>query len=138
MKIALKGLGFSSMNCIITLKNAGQMLFLNMCFVAIFFVWYMRYKYTGLTKHFNKQEGYRKKLFFAPFLGMSFRAYIPMSIASFLNILYQLNNPKGYLGENIADFYAFFIFSMVNIFFPFSMLYVALVPQSWLLRPEFK
>ena len=50
MHVALKGLGFSSMNCIITLKNAGQMLFLNCCFVLIFFAWYVKYRMTGLRK----------------------------------------------------------------------------------------
>ena len=42
MAVSLKGLGFKYMNCILTLKNAGQMLALNVCFVGLFFLWWLR------------------------------------------------------------------------------------------------
>ena len=144
MTVALKGLGFKFMNCILTLKNAGQMLFLNCCFVALFFGWFLRYKLSGLKRHHDKQAALQKKLFFAPFLGMAFRLFIPMSIASYLNLSYPTYGSDGVSalyakwGEYCADLYAVFVYFLVTIFFPCTMLYVALVPKEWLLRPDFK
>jgi hypothetical protein len=80
-------------------------------------------------------------MFFAPFLGMAFRLYIPMTIASYLNIQYPAYAQEGRAnkwGERIADFYSIFIYSMISLGFPFAMLYVALVPKTTLLRPDFK
>ena len=88
MTVALKGLGFTSMNCILTLKNAGQMLFLNIVLVYVFFGRYLKFKYTQKTQDYDKVEKLKNKLFFAPFLGISFRAFMPMAIASYLNIQY--------------------------------------------------
>lgn len=69
---------------------------------------------------------------------MSFRLFIPMLIASYLNLKYQLYHDNNYFGDKIADYYAMFIFSMVAGFFPIAMLYVALVPERWLHWPDFK
>lgn len=77
-------------------------------------------------------------MFFGPFLGMSFRLFIPMSIASYLNMVYQFHNRENYLGDIISDYYSIFIFLLVGVFFPLSMLYVALVPVNWLYRTDFK
>ena len=70
-------------------------------------------------------------MFFAPFLGMAFRLYIPMTIASYLNITYPGENEhmiEGRWGEYVAWVYGYFIFYMISIGFPFAMLYVAIVP----------
>ena len=138
MMVALKGLGFSSMNCILTLKNAGQMLFLNIVLIYVFFGKYLLAKYTDKTADKEKAEKLKKQLFFAPFLGISFRAFIPMSISSYLNITYQFGDREGYMGEKIADYYALVVGFLVCVFFPIAMLYVALVPKEWLESPDFK
>ena len=80
-------------------------------------------------------------MFFAPFLGMAFRLYIPMTIASYLNITFPAHadhSSEGKWGEYIADAYAYFIYYMISLGFPCAMLYVALVPKEWLLKPDFK
>lgn len=77
-------------------------------------------------------------MFWGPFLGIAFRAYIPMTIASYLNIQYQLNNKQGYFGESLADYYACFIIFLTNVFFPGAMIYTAFVPTPWLADPIFK
>ena len=61
-----------------------------------------------------------------------------MSIASYLNLYYQLHNYDSYFGDIIADYYAMFVCLLVGVFFPLSMVYVALVPVHWLHRPDFK
>ena len=96
------------------------------------------FKWTNQNKDFDKQNAYKKKMFWAPFLGIAFRAYIPLTIASFLNLKYQFNNPKAYIGERIGDTYAIFIFFLSNILFPGAMLYTAFVPENKLVDPEFK
>ena len=88
MSTPLKGLGFTNMNCILTLKNAGQMLFLNCCIVMIFCYYLVMYKLKGTSDYKKTQKMLYKEIFFTPFLGMSFRLYIPMVIASYLNINY--------------------------------------------------
>ena len=50
MMVALKGLGFSSMNCIITLKNAGQMLLINLLFLCLLFGRHIKAKITNNPK----------------------------------------------------------------------------------------
>lgn len=77
-------------------------------------------------------------MFFAPFLGIAFRCYIPMTIASYLNITFNVDPTGIYVGENMADYYALFIWFLTNFFFPLVMLYVAFVPDHWLLDPKFK
>jgi hypothetical protein len=77
-------------------------------------------------------------MFFTPFLGIALRLFIPMSIASYLNLYYQLHNYDSYFGDIIADYYAMFVCLLVGVFFPLSMVYVALVPVHWLHRPDFK
>jgi hypothetical protein len=114
------------------------MLALNVCFVILFAFWYIRAYSTGLRSHWDKKEEQRKKLFFAPFLGIAFRCYIPMTISSYLNISFNTDPTGTYVGENMADYYAVFIWLMTNFFFPLVMLYVALCPKDWLLDPRFK
>ena len=60
MMVALKGLGFSNMNCILTLKNAGQMLFLNIVLVYVFFGRLILAKITNKTADIDKAEKLKK------------------------------------------------------------------------------
>lgn len=147
MSVSLKGLGFKYMNCILNLGNAGQMLFLNCCFVGLFFLWYVRFMKTRLRKDYDNFSKYKKKMFFAPFLSMAFRLFIPLSISSYLNLQWSieagpLSNSnliaKGLFGEIVANAYAYFIAFLVCVCFPCVMVYVMLVPKEWLLRPDFK
>jgi len=80
----------------------------------------------------------KKKMFFAPFLGIAFRLYIPMTIASYLNISYNMDPGGRYVGESMADHYAIFIWFLTNFFLPGCMLFVAFVPKDWLMDPGFK
>ena len=84
--VALKGIGFTSMNCILTLKNAGQMLFWNVILILVFFGVYLKAKLTDKQKDKDAALKMQNNLFFAPFLGLAFRCFIPMTIASYLNI----------------------------------------------------
>ena len=138
MSVSLKGLGFTNMNCILTLKNAGQMLFLNICFVLLFIALFIKFKISGLRKDHSNQQKLMDKMFFAPFLGIGFRLFIPMSISSYLNMNYQLIDDKGYIGDIVSDYFAILIAILVCVWFPISMIYVALVPKKWLSRPDFK
>ena len=64
-----------------------------------------------------------------------------MTIASYLNLSYPAYNDhssQGKWGETAANAYAYFIYLMISLGFPCAMLYVALVPKEWLLKPEFK
>ena len=77
-------------------------------------------------------------MIWGPFLGIAFRAYIPMTISSYLNIMNQFNHESEYFGDILADFYSTFIMFLTNVFFPGAMLYTAWVPKEWLLDPDFK
>jgi hypothetical protein len=64
---------------------------------------------------------------------MSFRLFIPFSIASYLNIMHSTQpheDHPGHSGENIGNIYAYVVAFIVGIFFPAMMLFVALVPQK--------
>jgi hypothetical protein len=114
------------------------MLFLNCCLVVIFLFYFLRYKLLGAKDDKKTQKTMADNLFFSPFLGMSFRLFIPMLISSYLNLKYQLHNENNYLGDMLSDYYAMLILLLVAGFFPITMLYVALVPVGWLYRTDFK
>ena len=88
MSVALKGLGFKFTNSILTLKNAGQMLFINYCLIIYLICLYIKSSLSEKNDDRRKCRKLKERLFFSPFLGMAIRCYIPMSIASYLNIKY--------------------------------------------------
>ena len=114
------------------------MFLINLLFLCLLFGRHIKAKITNNPKDREAALKAQKEMLFAPFLGMAFRCFIPMAIASYLNIQFQFSDPYGFTGEKISDYYALLISFFVCVFFPTCMLYVALVPKKWLQSPDFK
>lgn len=138
LSIALRGLGFKYTNSILTLKNAGQMLFLNYCLIIVFFFLTLKVLFTRKNKDRRMKRKIKEKVMFGPFLSIGIRAFIPMTIASYLNLKYWSDMEVFELGEKMGDGFSVLVAFLVCVFLPIAMLYVALVPKEWLLGVDFK
>ena len=124
------------MNIIINTGNLGQMLML-FCVQYLFWVVLMTLllKLKPTNALYKKRQSKVSSLKWGPLLGFCFRGFIPLCIATNLNLRYPLFTTWG---EILAFIWAVFLSAVIYVWFPFKMLKVINSDESTRMNPEFK